>query len=161
MKTVKGSIREALAQIATYNKQPIAEQDLEKELNQHTEGSFYGRDDLVKKWSTPKKDRHLYIKLAKDDASGHHRASMKRKGNEKKIADLKRQGYKEVPFESKEELQQCIDERETDKYGNPKLSDADKDKIGKLRQKIKDHEILANRLRDEISQIKKNAGIED
>ena len=81
-----------------------------KSFKQHTEGSFYGRDDLVKKWSTPKKDRHLYIKLAKDDASGHHRASMKRKGNEKKIADLKSQGYKEVPFESKEELQQCIDE---------------------------------------------------
>ena len=81
-----------------------------KSFKQHTEGSFWGRDDLVKKWSTPKKDRHLYIKLAKDDASGHHRASMKRKGNEKKIADLKSQGYKEVPFESYEELQQCIDE---------------------------------------------------
>ena len=81
-----------------------------KSFKQHTEGSFYGRDDLVKKWSTPKKDRHLFIKLAKDDASGHHRASMKRKGNEKKIADLKSQGYKEVPFESYEELQQCIDE---------------------------------------------------
>lgn len=97
MKTVKGSIREALAQIATYNKQPIAEQDLEKELNRHAEEV----NSLV------------------------------------------------------------LDERETDKYGNPKLSDADKDKISKLRQKIKDHEILANRLRDEISQIKKNAGIED
>jgi len=56
---------------------------------------------------------------------------------------------------------ETLDERETDKYGNPKLSDADKDKIGKLRQKIKDHEILANRLRDEISQIKKNAGIDN
>ena len=53
-----------------------------------------------------------------------------------------------------------LDERVTDKYGNAKLSDADKDKIGKLRQKIKDHEILADRLRDEISQIKKAAGVD-
>jgi hypothetical protein len=56
---------------------------------------------------------------------------------------------------------EALDERVTDKYGNAKLSDADKDKIAKLRQKIKDHEILANRLRDEISQIKKNAGIDN
>ena len=55
---------------------------------------------------------------------------------------------------------ETLDERETDKYGNAKLSDADKDKIGKLRQKIKDHEILADRLRDEISQIKKAAGVD-
>ena len=62
------------------------------------EGAFYGRDDLVKKFATPKKDRHLFIKLRKDDKSGTHGVSMRRKGNEKKIADYKAKGYKEVPL---------------------------------------------------------------
>jgi hypothetical protein len=56
-------------------------------------------------------------------------------------------------------LPESLNEKEIDKYGNAKLSDADKDKVGKLRQKIKDHEILAQRLRDEISDIKKAAGV--
>ena len=58
------------------------------------------------------------------------------------------------------QVQRLVQKEEADKYGNPKLSDSDKDKISKLRQKIKDHEILADRLRDEISQIKKNAGVD-
>ena len=74
----------------------------------------------------------------------------------RKILDKMRKRAKKIKLPEATEL----NERETDKYGNPKLSDADKDKIGKLRQKIKDHEILADRLRDEISQIKKNAGVD-
>ena len=64
------------------------------------EGSFYGRDDLVKQFATPKKDKHLYVKLRKTDSKGTSGVSMKRKGNEKKIADYKKDGYKEVPVES-------------------------------------------------------------
>ena len=55
---------------------------------------------------------------------------------------------------------ETLDERETDKYGNPKLSDADKDKIGKLREKIKEHETEADKLRKQIAQIKQSAGVD-
>lgn len=55
---------------------------------------------------------------------------------------------------------ETLDERETDKYGNPKLSDADKDRIGKLREKIKEHETEANKLRKQIAQIKQSAGVD-
>ena len=67
------------------------------------EGSFWGRDDLVKQFATPKKDRHLYIKLRKTDSKGTHGVSMKRKGNEDKIRKYKADGYKEVPVESVEQ----------------------------------------------------------
>jgi hypothetical protein len=73
----------------------------------------------------------------------------------RKILDKMRKRAKRI------ELPESLNEKEVDKYGNAKLSDADKDKVGKLRQKIKDHEILAQRLRDEISDIKKAAGIEE
>ena len=55
---------------------------------------------------------------------------------------------------------ETLDERLTDKYGNPKLSDTDKDKIGKLREKIKEHEAEADKLRKQIAQIKQSAGVD-
>lgn len=55
---------------------------------------------------------------------------------------------------------ETLDERLTDKYGNPKLSDADKDKIGKLREKIKEHEAEADKLRKQVAQIKQSAGVD-
>ena len=55
---------------------------------------------------------------------------------------------------------ETLDERETDKYGNPKLSDSDKDRIGKLREKIKEHETEADKLRKQIAQIKQSAGVD-
>jgi len=55
---------------------------------------------------------------------------------------------------------ETLDERLTDKYGNAKLSDADKDKIGKLREKIKEHETEADKLRKQIAQIKQSAGVD-
>ena len=67
------------------------------------EGAFYGRDDLVKQFATPKNQRHLYIKLRKTDSKGTHGVSMKRKGNEDKIKKYKADGYKEVPVESVKE----------------------------------------------------------
>ena len=67
------------------------------------EGSFYGRDDLVKQFATPKKDRHKFIKLRKTDSSGTSGVSMKRDGNEDKIKDYLSKGYKEVPVESVKE----------------------------------------------------------
>mgnify|MGYP001290954997 CR=1 FL=1 len=67
------------------------------------EGSFYGRDDLVKQFATPKNQRHLYIKLRKTDSKGTSGVSMKRKGNEDKIKKYKADGYKEVPMESVDE----------------------------------------------------------
>ena len=79
------------------------EETFRDDLNNLDEGSFYGRDDLVKQFATPKKDKHLYVKLRKTDSKGTSGVSMKRKGNEKKIADYKRQGYKEVSVESVEE----------------------------------------------------------
>jgi hypothetical protein len=54
---------------------------------------------------------------------------------------------------------ETLDERLTDKYGNPKLSDTDKDKIGKLREKIKEHEAEADKLRKQVAQIKQSAGV--
>ena len=53
------------------------------------EGSFYGRDDLVKQFATPKNQRHLYIKLRKTDSKGTSGVSMKRTGNEDKIKKSK------------------------------------------------------------------------
>ena len=55
---------------------------------------------------------------------------------------------------------ETLDERLTDKYGNPKLSDTDKDKIGKLREKIKEHEAEADKLRKQVAQIKQSAGVD-
>lgn len=55
---------------------------------------------------------------------------------------------------------ETLDERETDKYGNPKLSDADKDKIGKLREKKTEHQEAIKKLQDEITRIKRAAGID-
>lgn len=54
---------------------------------------------------------------------------------------------------------ETLDERETDKYGNPKLSDADKDKIGKLREQIAEKEKEMNKLKIQIAMIKKAAGL--
>lgn len=54
---------------------------------------------------------------------------------------------------------EALDERETDKYGNPKLSDADKDKIGKLREQIAEKEKEINRLKIQIAMTKKAAGL--
>ena len=73
------------------------------EYDDISEGSFYGRDDLVKQFATPKNKRHLYIKLRKTDSKGTHGVSMARKGNEDKIKKYKADGYKEVPVESVEE----------------------------------------------------------
>ena len=74
--------------------------DIRDDLN---EGSFYGRDDLVKQFATPKNKRHLYIKLRKTDSKGTHGVSMAKKGNEDKIKKYKADGYKEVPIESVDE----------------------------------------------------------
>jgi hypothetical protein len=52
-----------------------------------------------------------------------------------------------------------LDERETDKYGNPKLSDADKDKIGRIREQISDKQEELDRLKNQIVSIKKAAGL--
>jgi len=79
------------------------EETFRDDLNNLDEGSFYGRDDLVKQFATPKNKKHLFVKLRKTDSKGTHGVSMAKKGNEKKIADYKRQGYKEVPVESVEE----------------------------------------------------------
>ena len=79
------------------------------EYDDISEGSFYGRDDLVKQFATPKNKRHLYIKLRKTDSKGTHGVSMARKGNEDKIKKYKADGYKEVPVESVEEsLQESL-----------------------------------------------------
>jgi predicted DNA-binding protein len=74
------------------------------EYDDISEGSFYGRDDLVKQFATPKNQKHLFIKLRKTDSKGTHGVSMKRKGNEDKIKKYKADGYKEVPVESVEEV---------------------------------------------------------
>lgn len=71
--------------------------DLEDKVH---ESAFYGRDDIAKQFATPKKDRHKFIKLRKTDSSGTHGVSMKRDGNEDKIKDYLKKGYKEVPVES-------------------------------------------------------------
>ena len=66
------------------------------------EGAFYGRDDLVKKFAS--KNPKDYIKLRKTvmtkdgKPGGTEGVSMKRKGNEDKIAKYKKDGYKEVPM---------------------------------------------------------------
>ena len=79
------------------------------------EGAFYGRDDLVKQFKT--KNPKDYIKLRKTvmtkdgKPGGTEGVSMKRKGNEDKIAKYKKDGYKEVPMESYEvEFHSILDE---------------------------------------------------
>ena len=72
--------------------------------NSMKEGAFYGRDDLVKKFKT--KNPRDFIRLSKTvmtkdgKPGGTETVSMKRKGNEDKIAKYKKDGYKEVPMES-------------------------------------------------------------
>jgi len=65
------------------------EETFRDDLNNLDEGSFYGRDDLVKQFATPKNKKHLFVKLRKTDSKGTHGVSMAKKGNEKKIADYK------------------------------------------------------------------------
>ena len=79
------------------------------------EGAFYGRDDLVKKFKT--KNPKDFIRLSKTvmtkdgKPGGTETVSMKRKGNEDKIAKYKKDGYKEVPMESYEvEFHSMLDE---------------------------------------------------
>jgi len=101
------------------------------EYDDISEGSFYGRDDLVKQFATPKKDRHLFIKLRKTDSHGTHGVSMRRKGNEDKIKKYKADGYKEVPVESVEEGKGSDIFK---KYGSiiNRLSDKEKDEVIEL-----------------------------
>jgi DNA-binding transcriptional MerR regulator len=100
-KGIAGKIRNKLRKVKKKIKLGKRAKDLfTKKVN---EGSFYGRDDLVKQFATPKNKKHLFVKLRKTDSKGTHGVSMAKKGNEKKIADYKRQGYKEVPVESVEE----------------------------------------------------------
>ena len=55
---------------------------------------------------------------------------------------------------------ETLDERVTDSYGNPVLTDSDKNKISILRHKIKVAEEEIGKLRDQIHQIKKAAGVD-
>lgn len=84
--------------------QPI--KSLAKKPEAVKEGSFYGRDDLVKQFATPKKDKNKFIKLRKTDSSGTSGVSMKRDGNKDKIKDYLSKGYKEVPIESVDEIKE-------------------------------------------------------
>ena len=54
---------------------------------------------------------------------------------------------------------ETLDERETDKYGNPKLSDTDKDRIARIREQISDKQEEVDRLKKQIVSIKKAAGL--
>ena len=55
---------------------------------------------------------------------------------------------------------ETLDERVTDSYGNPVLTDSDKNKISILRHKIKVAEEEIGKLKDQIHQIKKAAGVD-
>jgi len=73
----------------------------------------------------------------------------------RKILDKMRKRAKKIKLPEATEL----NERETDKYGNPKLSDADKDKISKLREQIAEKEKEINKLKIQIAMTKKYAGL--
>ena len=55
---------------------------------------------------------------------------------------------------------ETLDERATDSYGNPVLTDSDKNKVSILRHKIKVAEEEIGKLRYQIHQIKKTAGVD-
>ena len=62
-----------------------------------SEGAFYGRDDLVKKFKTTKAQRKLSVRLVRDTKGGYERATLNIKKDAKKIAQLKKDGYKVDP----------------------------------------------------------------
>ena len=61
------------------------------------EGAFYGRDDLVKQFKTPKSQRKANVRLVKNDSKGFSRATLNIKKDAKKIAQMKKDGYKVDP----------------------------------------------------------------
>jgi hypothetical protein len=61
------------------------------------EGSFYGRDDLVKKWSMSKSKKKEHVRLVRDTKGGYERATLHLKKDKQKIAKMKKDGYKEDP----------------------------------------------------------------
>lgn len=152
MKSVKGTINEALAQVANYNKkqQPVVE-GYDKAAVSAAVRKAAEKENMKSKRDVERffdyDGGDIIFRMVKDEDEANVLMSQ--------LKSQYKQKFKEAVDEA-----ETLDERETDKYGNAKLSDADKDKIGKLRQKIKDHEILADRLRDEISQIKKAAGVD-
>jgi hypothetical protein len=61
------------------------------------EGAFYGRDDLVKQFAPTKAQKKLNVRLVKNDKKGYSRATLNIKKDKKKIAQLKKDGYKVDP----------------------------------------------------------------
>lgn len=146
MKAVKGTINEALAKVASHGKEVVTEAEM-------------SLDDIKKRYA---KEIIAFQDDGKDLSSGAKMALYGYRGSDALKTDdadefdnfvmgLQMSKYKTESVE--------INERETDKYGNPKLSDADKDKIGRLREQIAAKQKEVDRLKIQIAMIKKAAGL--
>ncbi len=65
--------------------------------NDKREGAFYGRDDLVKQFSTSKEQRRKNVRLVRDTRGGTERATLNKVNDAEKIAQMKKDGYKVDP----------------------------------------------------------------
>lgn len=81
----------------------------EFEVEAIEEGAFYGRDDLVKQFKTSKSQRKQNVRLVRDTKGGYERATLNIKKDKKKIAQMKKDGYKVDPTYYTEEVE-AIDE---------------------------------------------------
>jgi len=70
-----------------------------------SEGAFYGRDDLVKQFKPTKAQKKLNVRLVKNDKKGYSRATLNIKKDAKKIAQMKKDGYKVDPTYHKESIE--------------------------------------------------------
>ncbi len=79
-----------------YNEQYGMDKTLEENEESIEEGQFWGQDKWAK--SIDKKLKKTHVRLVKDGKGGMSRATLSKK-DKKKIAQLKKDGYKEVPIE--------------------------------------------------------------
>ena len=111
------------------------EYDIREDLN---EGSFYGQDGMAK---AAKKmfNKNTHVKLVKD--KGSYQSATISKTDTKKIAQLKKNGYKQVPLE------------DLDKEDEKTV----KDVIGQLKKAVKAHsgqvKTLTKDLKDSVEQV--------
>jgi len=89
----KGNLTPLGKKVLNHNKKPGDKGYVENV----EEGSFYGRDDLVKQFKTPKSQRKANVRLVRTSKGGTERATLNIKKNAKKIAQLKKDGYKVDP----------------------------------------------------------------
>lgn len=99
------------------------------------EGAFYGRDDLVKQFKPTKAQKKLNVRLVRNKRGGMERATLNIKKDAKKIAQLKKDGYKVDPtYYTEVKEQNCgCGKTPCETYGNVDEAMNPKDKAKRLK----------------------------